>query len=269
MVIRGGYGVFYNLFDRIGSEDQIALNPRHGLVSLQPSTQLGHGAALPPAERVPPGYLDPSRIDLPARSSAARTADSPKTTIQQASIGAQRDLRARSWVVSAGRHRDQGHEPGQPDQPEPAAAQRRRQQRARPAALSQRSGLIEWREAERRFALQGHGLRVREALLERLRFRPRLHPGRMPGQHRRAPDHRGLPSRSQNARDLEAWYGPSDYDNRHRFAVNFVARAAVRRESRARARGKAHPRRLDAVGIFAARSGRPFTVIQGNNNVGP
>src|SRR5688572_31362750 len=26
-VVRGGYGIFYNLFDRIGSEDQLALNP--------------------------------------------------------------------------------------------------------------------------------------------------------------------------------------------------------------------------------------------------
>ena len=25
-LVRGGYGIFYNLFDRVGSEDQLALN---------------------------------------------------------------------------------------------------------------------------------------------------------------------------------------------------------------------------------------------------
>ena len=32
-VLRGGYGIFYNLFDRVGSEDQLALNPP-GLINI-------------------------------------------------------------------------------------------------------------------------------------------------------------------------------------------------------------------------------------------
>ena len=39
----------------------------------------------------------------------------------------------------------------------------------------------------------------------------------------------------QNARDFEPWYGPSDYDVRHRFSANFVWDAAARRQ-RVRAR---------------------------------
>ena len=43
-VLRGGYGIFYNLLDRIGSEDQLALNPP-GLRNINITATLGHDAA--------------------------------------------------------------------------------------------------------------------------------------------------------------------------------------------------------------------------------
>ena len=43
LVVRGGYGIFYNLFDRVGSEDQLALN-LPGLINNSLSTQLHHDA---------------------------------------------------------------------------------------------------------------------------------------------------------------------------------------------------------------------------------
>src|SRR5205823_8363743 len=64
----------------------------------------------------------------------------------------------------------------------------------------------------------------------------------------------------QNARDFTAWYGPSDYDVRHRFTTNFVVNLPLGSNRFAR----------DWVysGIYAWRSGRPFTVNQSGNNVG-
>src|SRR5439155_106207 len=74
----------------------------------------------------------------------------------------------------------------------------------------------------------------------------------------------------QEARNFAPWYGPSDYDVRHRLAVNFVAElpfGAGKHWANTGA-GKAILGGWTFSGIYAARSGRPFTVNQGNNNVG-
>ena len=70
----------------------------------------------------------------------------------------------------------------------------------------------------------------------------------------------GSNSFPQNSRDFEAWWGPSDYDVRHRLTTNFVAELPLGQHWLAR----------DWVlsGIYAWRSGRPFTVNQSGNNVG-
>ena len=86
-----------------------------------------------------------------------------------------------------------------------------------------------------------------------------------------APEHLNASSgRPQNGRDLEAWEGPSDFDIRHRFVANFIAELPF---------GEGKPYLQDGVagkilggwmvtGIYSARSGRPITITQGNNNVG-
>jgi hypothetical protein len=64
----------------------------------------------------------------------------------------------------------------------------------------------------------------------------------------------------QNARDFGPWFGPSDYDVRQRLSANFVWNLPLGDNPFAR----------DWIvsGIYAARSGRPFTVNQAGNNVG-
>jgi len=80
----------------------------------------------------------------------------------------------------------------------------------------------------------------------------------------------GSSSFPQEARDFSAWYGPSDYDVRHRLTVNFVAELPFGSGKRyaQSGLGKAVLGGWTLSGIFAARSGRPFTVGQGNSNVG-
>src|SRR5262249_37390689 len=69
----------------------------------------------------------------------------------------------------------------------------------------------------------------------------------------------------QNSRDFTNWYGPSDYDVRHRLTVNFIAELPF---------GKSWiGRDWTLSGIVAWRSGRPYTVNQkghhgGNDNTG-
>ena len=63
-VLRGGYGMFYNFLDRIGSEDQLALNPP-GLrnINIRPVTT-ATTPVLILREGFPANYLDPSNIVL-------------------------------------------------------------------------------------------------------------------------------------------------------------------------------------------------------------
>ncbi len=79
----------------------------------------------------------------------------------------------------------------------------------------------------------------------------------------------GSPSFPQDARNLEAWEGPSDFDTRHRFGGNFVVELPF---------GSGKPWATSRVpgailggwtisGIYAVSSARPFTVRQGNNDV--
>ena len=70
----------------------------------------------------------------------------------------------------------------------------------------------------------------------------------------------GSQSFPQDSRDLSNWYGPSDYDVRHRFGTNFVVELPFGDHWLAR----------DWIvsGIFAWRSGRPYMIRQANNNVG-
>ncbi|MBY0495098.1 MAG: hypothetical protein K2Y23_12880 [Cyanobacteria bacterium] len=92
------------------------------------------------------------------------------------------------------------------------------------------------------------------------------------GQARdQAPEHLNASSgRPQNTRDLKSWEGPSDFDITHRFVANFIVELPF---------GEGKPMLSSGAagtilggwllsGIYSARSGRPFTVTQGNNNVG-
>jgi hypothetical protein len=80
----------------------------------------------------------------------------------------------------------------------------------------------------------------------------------------------GSNSFPQNSRDLDAWYGPSDYDVRHRLAVNFIAELPFGSGKKwaQSGVGSAILGGWTLSGIYAARSGRPFTVNQSTNNVG-
>jgi hypothetical protein len=80
----------------------------------------------------------------------------------------------------------------------------------------------------------------------------------------------GSASFPQNSRDLEAWYGASDYDVRHRLAVNFVVELPFGNGKKwlDSGAGRAILGGWTVSGIYALRSGRPFTVNQSGNNVG-
>jgi len=261
MVLRGGYGIFYNLFDRIGSEDQIALNPGNGLVSLQPATAtLASGPQFLLRNGFPAGYLDPARIDLSRAVLRGADRDSPKTSIHQFGVGVQK-IFASVWVLSLDLVGTEGrnlanlinlNQPigGSGPRPYPGVGPQ-----------------IQWREQKASSSYKGMDLAFQRRFSKGFSFALAYTLSECRDNSAEHLTTGGSPSRSQDARDLDAWEGPCGYDNRHRFSGNFVYELPFARGSSGATRALLGDWLVS--GIYAARSGRPFTVVQGNNNVGP
>lgn len=263
-LIRGGYGVFYNQFDRIGSEDQLALNPP-GLRNIQ--VNAASGATVPVLflrDGFPANYLDPSNLVIRNLKLRAAFQDAPRTMVQQFGAGIERQL-ARDFVVSAdavGSFTRHLAVLRNLNQPLPGTRD------ANGLAPYPNFGNIQAREMNGEANYKGIDLSFEKRLRSGYSYRASYTLGSSRDQ---APEHLNASSgRAQNTRDLNSWEGPSDFDIRHRFVANVIAELPF---------GKGKPMLQDGVashilggwllsGIYSARSGRAFTVTQGNNNVG-
>ena len=267
MILRGGYGIFYNQFDRIGSEDQIALNPGTGLVSLQPVTaSVASGPQFLLRNGFPAGYLDPAKIDLSRAVIRGADRDSPKAQVHQFGVGAQKTF-AQVWMVSIDFVGTEGRDLANLinlNQPLPnAAGNNALGSRPFPTMGPQ----IQWREEKGESSYMGVDLQFQKRFSSGYAFGLAYTLSECEDTTAEHLATGGSPSRSQNARDLEAWRGPCGYDTTHRFVANFVYELPF-------AKGASGVKRAllgdwMISGIYAARSGRPFTATQGNNNVGP
>src|ERR1051326_2284409 len=94
-ILRGGWGIFYNLFDRVGSEDQLALN-LPGLVN-KTITQTSGSPVFILNQGFPAGFVNPPNLDpaagqlreLKVRSVAQ---DDPATMIGPGGMGRRREI---------------------------------------------------------------------------------------------------------------------------------------------------------------------------------
>src|SRR5712692_8401472 len=218
-LVRGGYGIFYNIFDRVGSEDQLSLNP--------------------------PGLINNSLSN---------------TTIQQFSVGFQRQLGA-SLVVSVDGIRTKGshlaelvnlNQPVGGSGPLPYPT----------------FGFIEYRNSRASSDYKGIDLTVERRFSHGFGFGVAYTLGKSTdnsGEHLNT-----NASFPQDSRDINAWKGPSDYDVRHRFVGNFVAELPFGKGKKWATSGAGAAILGDWTlsGIYTVRTGLPFTVTQGSNNVG-
>ena len=254
-VLRGGYGIFYNGLDRIGSEDQLALNPP-GLRNINQTTTSTTTPVLFLQQRVSrelprPGEHRAEPAAHPRRQSERRERDVPAVR------GRRRASARRDFVVSAdfvgnfGRNIAVLRNLNQPANGNGA--------RPYPNFSATSSGATRSGESD----YYGARLLGRAALLERLQLPRRLHDQRRDGS---------------GARASGGELGPAAGHQRHRG----VGRAErLRRASPASSRTSSsncrsaptslrpRPRRQRVLrgwtvsGIFTARTGRPFTVTQG------
>jgi hypothetical protein len=264
-VLRGGYGIFYNMFDRIGSEDQIALNPGSGLVSLQPATAtVASGPLFLLRNGFPAGYLDPARIDLSRAVIRGADVNSPKAYTHQFSVGAQRTF-ADVWVVTLDLVGTEGRNLANLINLNQPISNNGVLTTVRP--FPQIGPQIQWRETKGESSYKGMDLQLEKRFRRGYSFGLAYTLSECKDTSAEHLSTGGSPSRSQDAHDLEAWRGPCGFDTKHRFAGNFIVEVPLARNATGL---------MDAVfgdwmvsGIYAARSGRPFTVTQGSNNVGP
>ena len=98
-LLRGGYGRFYNPLDRIGSEDQLALNPPN-LRNINQTTTSMTTPALVMRDGFPADYLDPSNIVLSRLLIRAANPSGENASFDQFSLGGERQV-ADDFVVSA------------------------------------------------------------------------------------------------------------------------------------------------------------------------
>ncbi|MGH9382672.1 MAG: TonB-dependent receptor [Vicinamibacterales bacterium] len=263
-LIRGGYGVFFNQFDRIGSEDQLALNPP-GLRNIQVNS--ASGATTPVLfmrDGFPANYLDPSNLVIRNLKLRAAFEDAPRTMVQQFGVGIERELRGYMVVSADAVGSFTSHLAVLRNLNQPL----RGTLDANGAVPYPNFGNIQAREMNGEANYKGMDFSFEKRFRDGLGYRASYTIGSARDQ---APEHLNASSgRAQNSRDLSSWEGPSDFDIRHRFVANFIAELPF---------GPGKPMLQDGVGgkilggwllsgIYSARSGRAFTVTQGNNNVG-
>jgi hypothetical protein len=259
-VVRGGYGIYYNLLDRMGSEDQLSLNPPF-LVNFNFTSN-----TITPVATFTTGFptntLDPATVVLTQVQLRAANSNASTSYIQQYSIGVQREL-ANDWLAeiayvgSKGTHlytlRDL-------NQPLPGQTSLSRAQRFPYPAF----GLIEYRDDNGVSNYNSMELTLDKRFRAGYTIRAAYTYSKSLDNSFEHLTSGGSNSFPQNARDIHSWYGLSDFDVRHRFVANGILELPFGRGRKyfqngigAKALGG-----WELSGDLNLRSGKPFTVTQ-------
>jgi hypothetical protein len=261
-VIHGGYGAYYTLLERIGSENEMALNPPF-LVNKTPSSTTV--PVLKPEVGFPSNFLDPSTIDYTAlQAFHIRAVDPAKKEpmVQQWSLGAQHDfghgwLAEMDYVGTKSTHLDLLYDYNQPyivnnavtsTVPYPNFGQ---VEYAAPVGYGNYNGL----QASLSHAMS-HGFSLHAAYtysrtLDNTPEELENNPGGPP-----------------NGRNEAAWYGPSEFNVPQRVSVNYVYELPFGRGKTMLNSGPLSWAlgNWRTSGVFTFYNGYPFTATWSNNN---
>jgi Carboxypeptidase regulatory-like domain/TonB-dependent Receptor Plug Domain/TonB dependent receptor len=258
-VIRGGYGIYYSLFERIGSEDQLALNPPFLINKTLASNKM---PVLTPEVGFPANFLDPSTVDFGNLTSyhiRSMNSNDPTPMVQQWSIGVQRQignawLAELNYVGTRSTHLDVLSDFNQPTIIGNTSTGIAPYANFGYVEYTNSIGVGKYNGLEatlsRRFT---NGLSVRLAY---------TYSRSLDNTPEELESNSGAPP---NGRDYAAWYGPSDFDIPHRVALSYVyelpfgtGRRFVNSGLLSKIIGG-----FQTSGVYTYYSGHPFTVNEG------
>jgi len=121
-------------------------------------------------------------------------------------------------------------------------------------------GFIEWRSDSGRSTYKGVDIGLEKRYASNYAFGIAYTLGKSEDNASEQLTTQGSNAFPQNQNDFESWFGPSDYDVRHRFSANFVWGLPLGTS--------AFAKDWTLSGIYTAHTGHPFTVNQSGNNVG-
>ncbi|HEX4066511.1 MAG TPA: TonB-dependent receptor [Acidobacteriaceae bacterium] len=261
-VFRGGYGIYYTLFERIGSEDELALNPPF-LINKQLVSNTA--PVLSPSTGFPSGFLDPTTVNfsnLTAFHIRSVPVSDPDPYVQQWSFGIQRQI-GQSWaaevdyVGTKSTHLDVIRDYNQPLIANGVST----------GVLPYANyGQIEWTSPIGYGNYNGLQASLTRRMTKGLEIRAAFTRSRSLDN---TPEE--LESNSGDApdgRNYATWYGPSDFDIPNRVAVSYVydlpfgrGQAMLQHGPLAWALGN-----WETSGVYTYYSGHPFQVNENDGN---
>ncbi|MGH9658969.1 MAG: TonB-dependent receptor domain-containing protein [Bryobacteraceae bacterium] len=257
-VLRTGYGLFYSLFERIGSEDQLALNPPN---LINANISLASTAAAPLfllRNGFPSTFLDPAQLDIRRVRVRVGNPQAPNTYVQQWSFGFQRELPWRlfaeaNYVGTKTTHLNTLRNFNQPIAgvlPYPGFGQ------------------IEYRDPLGNSNYHGLDFVFQRRFSQGLGFRTAYTLGKSIDNTAEHLSVGGSSSFNQNGRDFRSWRGPSDFDIRHRFVLSYVYELPFGAGKPWASSGPLSwiAGGFQTSGSFTTTTGRPFTPRAGANN---
>jgi hypothetical protein len=253
--IRAGYGIYYMLFERFGSEDQLALNPPN-LINNTPAVS---STATAPVfflkNGFPSNFLDPAQLDLRRVRIRAVNPVTPTPYVQQWSLGFQRELPFRligslDYVGTKSTHLDVLSDLNQPINGRLPYANFGYIEYQNPIGFGSYNGL----EAtlDRRFA-DGFSMRFAYTYSRSIDNTPQ--------------ELEASSGSAQNGGDYASWKGPSDFDYPHRFVASYTLELPFGRGRRMLGNGVISyiVGGFRTSGVYTFASGRPFTVNSGGS----
>ena len=253
-VVRGGYGIYYLLLERFGSEDQLALNPPF-LVQTTASMPVSSKTPVFLLQNgFPASWLNPADINYALTHVRAVQPNSPTPYVQQWSFGIQQDLGAQTvlsvnYIGSKSTHLDYLTD---------------QNQLINGAKPYPNFGYIESQFAEGNASYNSLQTSLKRRFSAGVSFIFGYTWSRSIDD---TPEELETNSGgSQNGYDQSAWRGPSDFNFPQRLTASYVFELPF---------GKSKPWLTSGVGaailggwrtsgVYSFASGRPFTVVSGS-----
>ncbi len=272
-VIRGGYGIYYTVFERYGSEDQLALNPPFLINKVQSAASTSTTPVMIAQQGFPADYLDPSTINLQNLTAfhvRAMDPHDPTPYVQQWSFGFQRAI-GNSWtaevdyVGTKSTHLDLLRNYNQPlISGNTVETTLNSAGKPSPIIPYPTFGEIEYTDAIGYGNYNGLQASLKRRLLQGLSLQAAYTYSHSLDN---APEELETNSGdAPNGRDAGSWYGNSDFDVRNRVSVNYVWELPFGHGKQMLNHGPLSWVFGDfrTSGVYTFYSGHPFTVNSGS-----